>query len=200
MQLDTIAMDKGEARQAFLAYRDAVRARHSAEDAAIMRGYRALSQGRQLIRLSEVIAAGGTNDQDLPALAVTRADRREAWLTISGGEVVFHHADPWDVPANAGPAAGTHRFPTEVFAGKVLRSAARWDRWKPMVPIIPPALRPAHALSGYHILWEVDRWEKVPNPPHDPALLKWLGGDLYAVLAVWDLTEVERAVLAGRRG
>jgi hypothetical protein len=35
-------------------------------------------------------------------------------------------------------------------------------------------------------------------PPEDPALLKHIGGDLYAVLAVWNLTELERAVLSGR--
>lgn len=32
----------------------------------------------------------------------------------------------------------------------------------------------------------------------DPALLKHIGGDLYAVLATWDLTELERSVLGGR--
>lgn len=37
-----------------------------------------------------------------------------------------------------------------------------------------------------------------PEPPKDPALLRHIGGDLYSVVAVWDLTELERAVLAGR--
>lgn len=36
-------------------------------------------------------------------------------------------------------------------------------------------------------------------PPGDPALLKHMGGDLYAILAVWDLSPLERAVLAGKR-
>lgn len=35
-------------------------------------------------------------------------------------------------------------------------------------------------------------------PPGDPLLLKHLAGTLYAVLAVWDLTELERAVFGGR--
>ena len=64
-----------------------------------------------------------------------------------------------------------------------------------MVPIVPPQLRPHWGLHNYHILWEAD-WQKVP--PRDPALLERIGGDLYAVLAVWDLTELERAVLAMR--
>jgi len=64
-----------------------------------------------------------------------------------------------------------------------------------MVPPVPPGLRPASAIGNYHVLWEAE-WERVA--PADPALLKHIGGDLYAVLAVWDLTELERAVLAGR--
>src|SRR5438046_3023240 len=39
-------------------------------------------------------------------------------------------------------------------------------------------------------------WQEMP--PEDPALLKHIGGDLYAVVAVWNLTELERAVLSGR--
>jgi len=34
------------------------------------------------------------------------------------------------------------------------------------------------------------------TPPRDPALIRHIRGDLWAVLAVWDLTELERAVLA----
>jgi hypothetical protein len=38
-----------------------------------------------------------------------------------------------------------------------------------------------------------------PRPPGDPALLRPIGGDLYAVEAVWDLTELEQLVLSQRR-
>jgi hypothetical protein len=47
------------------------------------------------------------------------------------------------------------------------------------------------------VLWEAD-WKVHPVPPGDPALLKHIGGDLYAVVAVWDLTPLEQAVLAAR--
>ena len=49
-----------------------------------------------------------------------------------------------------------------------------------------------------HLLWE-PRWERRPRPPGDPALLKHLAGPLYAVLATWDLTPVEQAVLGVTR-
>ena len=69
-----------------------------------------------------------------------------------------------------------------------------WSSWKTLkavVPTIPPDLRPKAKLSNYWILWEAD-WEEVPT---DPMLLRHLGGSMYAVMAQWDLTEVERAVL-----
>ena len=68
-------------------------------------------------------------------------------------------------------------------------------RAKAIVPIVPPQFRPAGSLKRYFILWEAD-WEEVPR---DPMLLRYLGGDLFAVLAVWDLTEIERTVLARTR-
>lgn len=40
--------------------------------------------------------------------------------------------------------------------------------------------------------------EWAPVPPTDPFLLRHLGGTLYVVLAQWDLTPLEKAVLAGR--
>jgi hypothetical protein len=44
------------------------------------------------------------------------------------------------------------------------------------------------------ILWEAE-WQHVPS---DPLLLRHITGPLYAVLASWDLTELERAVLSRR--
>jgi hypothetical protein len=43
-----------------------------------------------------------------------------------------------------------------------------------------------------------EKWEQLA--PVDPLLLKHLGGPFYVVLAAWDLTDVERAVMtAGLR-
>ena len=77
----------------------------------------------------------------------------------------------------------------------------RWAAWMAMVPIVPPAHRPARGLGDRLVLWEADdwTWSTVPAPPGDPALLRHIGGDLYAVEATWNLTELERLVLSGRR-
>jgi hypothetical protein len=36
-------------------------------------------------------------------------------------------------------------------------------------------------------------------PDRDPYLLRHVGGALYAVLAAWDLTDLERAIMSARR-
>jgi hypothetical protein len=81
-------------------------------------------------------------------------------------------------------------------------SIGRWTRgaWSAMVPVTPPKHRPSRGFSGCKVLWEADdwAWQTLPAPPGDPALLKHVGGDIYAVLATWDLSPVEQLVLSGR--
>jgi hypothetical protein len=200
MKLDTIEMSRPAAREAFLAYRRAVRERHDAEDEQIMRGYRELARGRMLISLSEAIRTAGADDRGRPKLAIVRAHSREVHVHVrsDGSEVTFtDDGDYW---------RARHRNRVTVRdAGIMPPICSRAcmgvgsDHRHPLVaaaitPIVPPPLRPAAHLRNYHVLFEAD-WKA---PPVDPALLRHIGGDLYAVLAVWDLTPVERLVLAGR--
>jgi hypothetical protein len=94
------------------------------------------------------------------------------------------------------PKANVVALQAETFA-RFDSSARRKTDAETLVPIVPPQLRPKHKIENYHTLWEVESWTLVP--PRDPMLLRHLGGYLYAVLAVWDLTDLERAVL-GTRG
>jgi len=65
-----------------------------------------------------------------------------------------------------------------------------------MVPLVPVHLRPKRGLANYHVLWEAE-WERIV--PRDPLLLRQIGrGDMWLVVAQWDLTEVERAALSAR--
>ncbi len=66
-----------------------------------------------------------------------------------------------------------------------------------LTPSIPPEFRPKTHLKNYHLLWEAE-WhtrKQAARPPRDPALLKFLGGDLWAIVGIWDLSELERSVL-----
>lgn len=209
LEAATMRMDRETARKHFLEYRAAVRARHNAEDAQIMRGYQAMSQGKQLVRLTDVIRAGGVHPNGMPRLAVAQSDTQWVYCVRQGDGRVEFLPKQWidgrmrrgisrfaegTLPADrcrpdCDPSQPRYRHTGHYTNGHGLRA---------MVPNVPPALRPQHALANYWTLFEVDKWERVPQPPGDPALLKHIGGDLYAVLAVWDLTPLEQAVLGGR--
>jgi hypothetical protein len=198
VNLATIEMEKGAAAAAVRSYRAAVRvARPLREDLAALRGYRQLARGRRLISLEAAIAAGGTLAYEhrewngamrtyaLPKIAVCDATAERC---IYHGS---HFSADQEVNVRSGGLVGRWW----------VRNPAAGSGWHPtvttIVPTVPPDLRPAGGLGGYHILWEVESWQAA-QPPRDPALLKWIGGDLWAVLAVWDLTELERLILKGR--
>lgn len=71
------------------------------------------------------------------------------------------------------------------------------DDRQAVVPDMPADVE-QWAQRGDLILWEEDNWEPVPPPrPRDPALLEPIGGNLYLVKAVWDLTPLEAPLLGG---
>lgn len=198
MNLSEISMDKAAARQAFLDYRRAFAAEHDAIDGELMRGYKALAAGRQLIRLSETIRTGGVDDRGRPRLAIGRADEEAVtFFRDRAGAVQFAPTVGTDW-ANRPVRARDRR----IRLGSGTLPDGEWIQegtWEAIAPIIPPRLRPPHAIENYHLLWE-PVWT-VPTrrrSPVDPALLRHLGGDLWAVLATWDLTPLEQAVLEMR--
>jgi hypothetical protein len=212
MDFKTIEMPRTEARQRFLEYKREVEARHKAERREartrrtteieqIMAGYRQLARGKQLVELRSTMHDVGVDHRGLPRLAISRADADTVYLAIrNDGSAVFR-IDRWD------DTRATRRrvaLPADTFARLERtwgRDATFWEDAKAMVPIVPPALRPKAKLERYHVLWE-PRWQRIdtprPRPPRDPALLRHIGGTLYAVVALWDLTDLERAVLGGR--
>lgn len=209
MELPLIDVPQAQARQAAADYLKAVRQRHSDEDQAILRGYRELARGRRLLQLSAAIRAGGYDtvtvrwqnrwgDREwredvvtVPRLAVARADATRVWSQGVNSEGECEIRTQRELSPNNRRDRMTLRGlePTEV---------ASWRWVQAIVPLVPPPLRPAVHLRNYHLLWEAE-WSPEPVPPVDPALLKHLGGDLYAVVAIWDLSELERAVLSGTR-
>jgi len=200
MELQTIEMPKEEAERAFHEYRHAVRSAKTAtlnsEDAQIARCYKALAEGRQVINIMDAFKQAGEDDRGLPRLAVARADETKLnlWRTRDGGVTMW--------PGSLGRWPHSAPYEGRVFHFTDFSKLPARRPWraefKAIVPNIPPAFRPPHSLQNYHLLWE-PKWEPRPRPPADPALLKHLGGPLYAVLATWDLTPVEQAVLGVTR-
>lgn len=194
MNVATMKVDGLTARAKWIEYRRAVRANPQANDEILMKGYREIARGRKVLDLNSVIKAGGVDSLLRPRLAIARADSKRCNFWYEDFRPVFSHftrtygkerraRDRHFVLPHRLFDVGTHTALSQV------RAYAQ-------VPMIPPSLRPAHAIEGYHILWEAN-WEA---PPTDPLLLKHIAGPLFAILAQWDLTDLERAVMAGSLG
>lgn len=198
MDLQTLEISPEEAQARLAEYEAQVTSERTVEDDAIRAGYRAAKRGRQVIVLPEVIAAGGSFPSGLPRLAVIRADATECWVRVEGhvrdsrAEVMF-----CSMERDRGNArVGAHRVQVSVPRPDGVEGWP-YPRGRTIVPTVPPQHRPpARRLHRFHILWEVEAWD--PTPPEDPALIRHIRGDLWAVHAMWDLTPLERAVLAAR--
>lgn len=194
MNLPTIEVSEEEATAKLAEYEAALKHERSAEDEAIAQAYRAAKRGLRVVRLSEAVAMGGFFDNGLPRIAIARADATECFVTWSADDLLYAEEPGWPRSNTALVGRHTVRVPMRDVAIPTVRN---WHRGRAPVPLIPPKHRPKrYRLHRCHVLWEVDAWNMVPA--RDPALLRHIRGDLWAVLAVWDLTELERAILGQR--
>jgi hypothetical protein len=154
-------------------------------DQQIQRTYQLIAQGKVIIKAIESIKLAGLNKDGLPNLAIARADHQQVKLRMQpdGGAVM-------EVPGWHRGARGQR---ISFIAGSF--KSSEWKTAKALVPTCPVYLRPKRGLANYHILWEAE-WTNIV--PRDPMLLRRIGGDMWLVVAAWDLTEVERAALATR--
>ena len=192
MNLETItSVDRNAARVAFSEYRAAFQKSHDELDAELMRGYKALATGQQLIRLSETILRGGFDEVGRPKLAIARADETIITFERHASRLILY-------PTTTRTRVPDRRF--NITTTAPVASSIWGGSWVARLPIVPPRLRPVPKMLNYHLLWEAEWYQPraAVRAPRDPALLKRIGGDLFAVLAVWDLTDLERAVLEMR--
>ena len=168
------------------------RAHSTPIDREVMAAYQKLAQGKLVIKALESVVTAGVNEQGLPKLAITRADAKHCHLTMYGsGEAIMRSGQRTPTPRPG--AVSTVRFD---FRAGTFGPVSRWRNAEAIVPQPPLHLRPKRGMQNYHVLFEAV-WTKAP--PSDPFLLRRLGkGDLWLVLAMWDLTEVEKAALAAR--
>jgi hypothetical protein len=206
METQSIAFDRGEARALYREYRKHLH--WSAPiDRECMRAYQLIAQGRAVIRALESIKAAGVytagESVGLPKLGLCRADATACFCAMNHDGSATMTADDTRVRISWGRG----RVPS----GTILNSrsilawpegsfpydqGARTWRRQSLVPPVPLHLRPKRGLQNYHVLWEA-QWVKAP--PDDPMLLRRIGkGDLWLVVASWNLTAIEQAALATR--
>lgn len=202
MEAQELKIDRKEALVLYRKYKE-----HAAYskpiDWEIQRTYQLLAQGKVVIKAIESVRLGGLNEKGLPKLALGPATAQACHVRREmNGSMVMAPDDRWWSGrqnrqlrfAEENFTFPRETFPTYVVEGKTYRYQRSEHR--AMTPIVPIHLRPKRGLENYHILWEAE-WERVV--PKDPYLLRRIGkGDLWLVVAHWDLTEVERAALATR--
>jgi hypothetical protein len=196
MQVKTIEMDKKKARERYLVYLNAIKAkkgdidaRHRKEMEVLKKTYRQLSLGSKVLDINDVMCRAGCNHEGHPRLAIGRPNKKWCRFERWGDRCSFHSMDDsrgntWRVTVR-----NTVRFPSSFFPGDNISGG---DTIAAMIPNVPPEFQPEKNLHQYHLLWE-PVWQRVA--PEDPILLKHLGGPMYLVCAQWDLTDIERAVL-----
>jgi hypothetical protein len=212
---EVVTLNKDDALAKFNEYKAALRVSRSQHDRMMKAVFGALSEGLGVINPRAAILKAGVEPINFhPKLAISRADRETVFFRRGHwqNQAFFSSSERFFL-ANPNKGAQTKRDQFAFGVGELQR-VADGEQWKnPLyletvkatVPIIPPEHRPqAGALGDYSILWEVEKWEALPRPqraPGDPMLLKPLAQTgLYAVMAHWDLTEIEKMVLGAMYG
>jgi hypothetical protein len=200
MNVPVITAPAHEAREKASAYRAQLRKRNDPEYSAAAEAYELLAQGKKLIDVGVAIREGGFDEKMRPKLAIARADRLQVEFIWAGDRdrAVF------DTNAPAGRDHPQLREAVNFNRRHGRHSDGGWGltvHGFSLVPMVPADVRPNVNLKDCHILWEVDQWadERIgAKPPTDPYLLRRLRGELFVVLAEWDLTDLEKYVMAGR--
>ena len=211
MKVEQLTVPREKAIEEYEAYKEALkkpRYDHEQYLKDLKSIYGHMKHGRSIIDLWTSLTKAGLNKQGDPRLALCRADSKNVHFEKKEhGAGVFSREN--GKPRNRWDRwKDDTKIPEGIFPPWPLKDPARTDysgnrkrnEIETIVPIIPAkflnALR--GGLHNYHILWEVKEWK--PTPPKDPILLKKLTPNIFVVLATWNLTKLERAVIQGRLG
>lgn len=170
----------------------------------LMSVYGHLRHGRSVIDFQQAIRDTGFDEQGWPRLAITRGDYRESFCGRNrNGRVFFSGA-----ARNRGSWGSTNHWKEDISLPPDTQSENRPASYvvaKTPAPLIPPKFLPKDGPRNYYVLWEAEEWQRVRLPrrsrlPRDPMLLSRVNETIFVVLATWEMSELERTVLAGRIG
>jgi hypothetical protein len=205
MEVEQLAIPKKKAEQEYDTYKQEIRYAKTQFNKDMLSLYAHMKHGGKVIDLWEAMKLAGLNKDGDPKLAITNADSPKVrftkeWRYQNGVEV--SDGGTFRPLGYSYRTRENHKIviPKEFFPdwpkdakGNIVRREI-----ETITPIVPAKiLNPlrSHKLENYHILWEVEDWKLVPK---DPMLLKRITPNMFCVLATWDLTKLERAVIRGR--
>jgi hypothetical protein len=207
MNTPLIEMSKEEAHAKLQSYRKAIgrmtAKRISAETKqqyqAAIDGYKALAKGTPVLDLDIAMQSCGFDDKGRPRLAICRSDRRAVRVCWLNASLLEFQPIPVLYTKSMRTITASLERPQTALARTTSDGWRVWHDGYARVPMIPANVRPkTGAEQDWYILWEVEKWadnQRSIIPDLDPYLLKHLGGSLYAVLAEWDLTDLERSIM-----
>jgi hypothetical protein len=193
-----LEMDKQKAKEAWKEYCAGIKGKKGGflkEYYAMKYAYFALKEGRKIIDVYQAFEKAGLNEYGQPRLAIAPASFKSVHFAgHEDGHGSFSKGG-WNYPTNSNSYVylpeHTFRFPKDQNKRfETIQLTAK-------VPIVPIKFLPAK-LDGYFILWEVGKYDKWNVVPKDPFLLKRISPNLFVVVAYWDLSPLERALVAGR--
>lgn len=210
MEVELLTVPKKKAQEEFDALIQVIRNGKKTKLDSIyvdfQRIYGHMRHGKKIIDIYESFKKAGLNEKGHPKLAIARADSKIVICRErrNGSAKFFHdnegkrdvqrimwsyYGDKYDIT-----------LPAETFVWTMdPNNRLKFSDVQTLVPIIPAKILVTEVkvlLKNFHILWEVEEWKRIP--PKDPILLKRLTPNLYGVLATWNLTKLERAVIRGR--
>ena len=206
-----------QAKIEYQTYLRAVKAEpHSREMRILKDAYRHLSEGRRIIDIVKVLKTGGLIEgtKTHPALAVCNAEfpwciftwRAPEWSNnVARESFGFYgvHEKPTNSWRRSIPMGTYYGRRKHILVPKTPYPMIQTEGSDRMsgtlltsVPVIPAKYRPKGRLGRYFILWEPEGWAKIPEPPGDPLLLRRISNNLFVILAQWDLSPLEQAVIA----
>lgn len=207
MNVEVLSLPKEKAQREYEAWKQLLRKSKAEYAKDFLALYAHMKHGGKVIDLFEAMRMAGLNEDGDPRLAIVRADAPRVefckdyiWqnnVLVSDGGTFYPGGNDygWRKIAKLKTKIPRECFPEwrKDAQGRIIR-----QRVQTVTPVIPARiLNPlrSYKLENYHILWEVPKWNAVPK---DPILLKRITSNMFLVLATWNLTKLERAVIRGR--
>ncbi len=200
-------MKPEEAEVHYQEYLELVKTRKEKYLEDLKKTYYHLSKEHKVLDIFEVFKNAGVDEKGEPKLAISPASAKTIILEKgSMGSGTFTANDRWSKAYKSDVYLPTGTWP--LFKEEINGRISSWNAGKEvprtsiesLVPVVPAHILPEGSLENYYILFEVKEWfepKKASYLKGDPYLLKRINNNAFAVLAEWDVTDLEVAVLRG---